>query len=54
MNLETANRETEDVLLDQKAFTLDAETFQKFQAMLDAPPSDNPKLRKLMATKVPW
>jgi uncharacterized protein (DUF1778 family) len=52
--LETACREAEDVLLDQRMFTLDAETFKKFQAMLDAPPSENPKLRKLMATKAPW
>ena len=52
--LETACREAEDVLLDQRVFTLDAETFKKFQAMLDAPPSENPKLRKLMATKAPW
>ena len=52
--LETACREAEDVLLDQRVFTLDAETFQKLQAMLDAPPSENPKLRKLMATKAPW
>lgn len=52
--LETACREAEDVLLDQRVFTLDAETFQKFQAMLDAPPSENPKLRQLMAAKAPW
>lgn len=52
--LETACREAEDVLLDQRVFTLDAETFQKFQAMLDASPSENPKLRKLLATKAPW
>jgi uncharacterized protein (DUF1778 family) len=52
--LEIACREAEDVLLDQHLFKLDAETFHKFQAMLDAPPSDNPKLRKLMATKAPW
>lgn len=52
--LETACREAEDVLLDQRMFTLDAETFEKFLALLDAPPSENPKLRKLMATKAPW
>lgn len=52
--LETACSEAADVLLDQRVFILDAETFKKFQAMLDAPPSDNPKLRKLMATKAPW
>ncbi len=52
--LESACREAEDVLLDQRIFNLDAETFKKFQAMLDAPPSENPKLRKLMATQAPW
>ena len=52
--LETACREAEDVLLDQRVFTLDAEAFKKFQAMLDAPPSENPKLRRLMATPAPW
>lgn len=52
--LETACREAEDVLLDQRLFTLDAETFRKFQELLDASPSENPKLRKLMATKAPW
>lgn len=52
--LETACREAEDVLLDQRIFTLDEETFRNFQALLDAPPSENDKLRKLMATKAPW
>lgn len=52
--LETACREAEDVLLDQRVFVLDAEAFAKFQALLDASPADNPKLRKLMATKAPW
>ena len=52
--LETSCREAEDILLDQRVFTLDAETFKKFQAMLDAPPSENPKLRRLMATPAPW
>ena len=52
--LETACREAEDVLLDQRLFTLDVETFKKFQSMLDEPPSENPKLSKLMATRAPW
>ena len=52
--LETACREAEDVLLDQRVFTLDSEAFREFQALLDAPPSENPKLRKLMGTKAPW
>jgi uncharacterized protein (DUF1778 family) len=52
--LETACREAEDVLLDQRVFVLDAEAFAKFQALLDAPPADNPRLRALLATKAPW
>jgi uncharacterized protein (DUF1778 family) len=52
--LETACREAEDVLLDQRVFVLDAEAFARFQALLDAPPTDNPKLRRLMATPAPW
>ena len=52
--LESACRAAEDVLLDQRFFTLDAEAFAQFQALLDAPPSENPKLRQLMAPKAPW
>ena len=52
--LETACREAEAVLLEQRVFALDAEAFDRFQALLDTPPGDNPKLRKLMATKAPW
>jgi len=52
--LETACREAEDVLLDQRVFVLDAEEFATFQALLDAPPADNPRLRALLATKAPW
>lgn len=52
--LESACRAAEDVLLDQRFITLDADTFAQFQALLDAPPSENPKLRQLMATKAPW
>lgn len=42
------------VRLDQRVFNLDPEKFALLQAMLDAPPRDNPKLRRLMATKAPW
>lgn len=52
--LETACREAADVLLDQRVFVLDAAAFAKFQAVLDAPPPDNPRLRALLATKAPW
>ena len=52
--LETACREAADVLLDQRVFLMNEEAFTKFQAMLDAPPSENPRLRKLMETPAPW
>ncbi|WP_295584877.1 DUF1778 domain-containing protein [uncultured Lamprocystis sp.] len=52
--LETACREAEDVLLDQRVFVLGAEKFATFQALLDAPPADNPRLRALLATTAPW
>jgi uncharacterized protein (DUF1778 family) len=52
--LETACREAEELLLDQRVFNLDADRFKQFQALLDEPPGDNTKLRKLMASKAPW
>jgi uncharacterized protein (DUF1778 family) len=52
--LETACRAAEDVLLDQRVFSLDAESFAKFQALLDTPPGDNPRLRALMGATAPW
>lgn len=52
--LETACREAEDVLLDKRVFMLDPEDFSRFQAILDAPQSNNLKLQKLLATQAPW
>jgi len=52
--LEAARREAESVLLDQRYFALDAETFKTFTDTLDAAPADNPRLRRLLATKAPW
>jgi uncharacterized protein (DUF1778 family) len=52
--LETACREAETVLLDQRYFSLSEKEFRKFAAMLDRPPKDNPKLRRLLQTKAPW
>ena len=52
--LDTACREAEAVLLDRRYFVLSEETFQRFAAMLDKPPRDNPKLRRLLETKPPW
>jgi uncharacterized protein (DUF1778 family) len=52
--LDAATREATMVLLDRRFFQLDARTFKRFTAALDAPPTDNPRLRKLLATRAPW
>lgn len=52
--LEIACREAESVLLDRRMFAVDADTWEKFNALLDAPPRDIPALRELLTTKAPW
>lgn len=52
--LDTACREAEAVLLDRRYFMLSEEAFGRFTAMLDKPPRDNPKLRRLLETRAPW
>jgi len=52
--LDAACREAQSVLLDRRYFTLDEAAFAAFTAALDAPPADNPRLRRLLAEKAPW
>jgi uncharacterized protein (DUF1778 family) len=52
--LGTACREAESVLLDRRWFSLPDDAFRKFVAMLDRPPKDNPRLRRLLQAKPPW
>ena len=52
--LDTACREAQAVLLDRRYFALDEDAFKRFTAMLDKPPKDNPKLRRLLETRPPW
>ncbi len=52
--LEASCREAESVLLDRRYFALDTEAFEKFMSILDAPPAENPRLRRLLAEKAPW
>lgn len=52
--LEAACERAQSVLLDQVFFALDAEKFQQFTAMLDAPPRASEGLERLMAVKAPW
>ncbi|MDO9224627.1 MAG: DUF1778 domain-containing protein [Pseudomonadota bacterium] len=52
--LEAACDRAQAVLLDQVFFNLDADKFRQFNEQLDAPPSPNPGLERLMAIKAPW
>jgi uncharacterized protein (DUF1778 family) len=52
--LDTAYREAIDVLLDQRFFLLDADAYDRFVELLDAPPSPSPALRRLLETPAPW
>lgn len=52
--LEAACDKARTVVLDQVFFSLDTNKFNEFTAMLDAPPSHNPGLERLMAVKAPW
>lgn len=52
--LEAACERARAVVLDQVFFSLDAENFKQFVELLDAPPSANPGLERLLAVKAPW
>jgi uncharacterized protein (DUF1778 family) len=52
--LDAARHAAEEALLEKVLFRVDTETFGKLLAQLDAPPSANDALRKLMQTKAPW
>lgn len=52
--LEAACDKAQSVVLDQVFFNLDENKFKQFAAMLDAPPTHNPGLERLMALKSPW
>jgi uncharacterized protein (DUF1778 family) len=52
--LDAACREAESTLLDRRYFSLSEDEFKKFAALLDSPPRDNPRLRRLLQTRPPW
>ena len=52
--LEAACERAQAVLLDQVHFALDADRFQAFVDLLDAPPAANAGLERLLAVKTPW
>ena len=52
--LDSARKCAEDVLLDQRFFTLDEGRYEAFLNILREPPKPTAELKKLLATKSPW
>ncbi len=52
--LEAACNQAQSVILDQVFFALDADKYNAFTRMLDAPLAHNPGLERLMAVTPPW
>ncbi|AZO49611.1 MAG: DUF1778 domain-containing protein [Mesorhizobium sp.] len=52
--LDSARRQAEETILDQRAFFLDADAHQKLLDLLDAPDKPNEELRARMTRKPAW
>jgi uncharacterized protein (DUF1778 family) len=52
--LESARRQAEESLLDQRSFFLDAKTHEAFLALLDHPAKPSRQLRARMRRKPSW
>lgn len=52
--LDSARRQAEEAILDQRAFFLDPQAHKRFLAMLDAPAKPSAKLKALMRRKASW
>ena len=52
--LDTMREASENVLLDQRLFSVEASVFDAFVAALDTPPESNDELRRTLATPAPW
>lgn len=52
--LESARLRAEEVLLDQKLFSLDEKQYQDFLNLLDEPPKPTEELRRLLSATAPW
>lgn len=52
--LEAATRAAQDAILDQVVLSVSAERLAAFQALLDSPPEDNPRLSTLLARTPGW
>lgn len=52
--LESARRQAEEAILDERAFFLDARDHARFLALLDAPPEPAAGARARLRRKAPW
>jgi uncharacterized protein (DUF1778 family) len=52
--LDSARRQAEDVLLDQRLFVLDDHGFNMIARILDDAPPPHEELKRLMQRKAPW
>jgi uncharacterized protein (DUF1778 family) len=52
--LESARRQAEDTILDQRTFFLDDAAHARFMAQLDASPKPTAKARARLNRKAPW
>ena len=52
--LDSARRQAEETILDQRTFFLDDEAHARFLALLDAPPKPLAKVRARFNRKPPW
>jgi uncharacterized protein (DUF1778 family) len=52
--LESARREAEETVLDQRIFFLDEKAYAHFLALLDSRPKPSAELRAVFKRKAPW
>jgi uncharacterized protein (DUF1778 family) len=52
--LDSARRQAEEAILDQRIFFLDPAAHERFLAMLDNPPKASARLRALLKRTPPW
>ena len=51
---DAARQASEDSSLDRVLFRLDADRLEAFVALIEAPPSPNEELSRLLSTPAPW
>jgi uncharacterized protein (DUF1778 family) len=52
--LDSARRQAEETILDQRTFFMDEDAHTRFLALLDSPPKPSAKARARLSRKAPW